>query len=750
MIFTSGSMFGVQWWITNRYVTRPLMKLTAAARQVAAGWRATPIPIAGTDEIGDLARALAQLTADLNDTIATLEERVAQRTAQLEQALTENEALLTRERRRRHSEQVLINLSLALINLCNEEIIYRHLVEILASGNESDNWIGVYTRDTNGFWNLRATGGYQYSHLLQLTAPLALLTRPTNLFYIADLSQQQIDQLPNVQGSVIVATIYLHDQPHALLVIYRPQANAFTEDEIANVNIATRLVSQAITRGQLMVSLQQAKEHAEAVNRARMTFLARLDQAVRQRLNTIVAISETLREVLTDRPVAAEDTDKIARAGRQLLIQLNTLLDNAKIEAGMLTLRPEPFALDTLLDSVLQDIKPLISQNYNQLEIDRPPNLGLIIADMNRLRQVLLYPLRFAASTTRRGVVTVVVRRIPATDQQTFLELIISDTGPTLSNAQVQALLTPFALPPTEPRVADEGSGLALSRQLCELMGGTLTAHSGQFIGLTFTIRLPITFSTEQRAITEPSATLPHPDLVLITATEPHALRSALEQEGWYVHQAATLQEAITALRQPPAAILIDLPSDRAPIEALLRASNWQRTSIVWLVPPDTDQEEPGLMRAVWPGDTKTLIEKLHTVIVHTQPSSKPILVIEDEAPTRLIIRRFLEHEGWNVIEASNVAVGAMLWRSFQPRLVILDLMLPDGDGFELLRELWPESPVPVVVVTAKLLQTAELIILANVGAVVLHKGRFRRNELLEAVHKLMKETTLMQAKMRQ
>ncbi|WP_322489106.1 histidine kinase dimerization/phospho-acceptor domain-containing protein [Chloroflexus sp.] len=117
------------------------------------------------------------------------------------------------------------------------------------------------------------------------------------------------------------------------MALYRPQPNAFTDDEIAYVGIAARLSRQALTQVRLVGSLQQAKEAAEAINRERSAFLARLDHDVRNPLNTIIAMSEMLREAITDRPAASEDAGTIARASRRLLSRLNILLDSAKIEA---------------------------------------------------------------------------------------------------------------------------------------------------------------------------------------------------------------------------------------------------------------------------------------------------------------------------------------------------------------------------------------------------------------------------------
>lgn len=736
MIGSSATIFATLGWFINRHITRPLTTLTYAAKRVANGWRETPIPIVGADEIGDLSRALARLTNELNETIAKLEDRVAQRTIQLQRALAQNEALLAQERRRSRSEQILIDLSLALSHLPDETAIYRCVVDTLATGKEPDDRIGVYTREPNSpFWIAQASHGYRQNPLLNLTVPPALEQVHASPFYINDLSVYPVQTLPNAQGSAAIAVIQLHQQPHALLVIYRPQPNAFTDDEIAYVGIAARLAGQALTRVRLVGSLQQAKEAAEAINRERSAFLARLDHDVRNPLNTIIAMGEMLREELTDRPAASEDAGTIARAGRRLLSRLNILLDSAKIESGMLTLQPEPFSLDTLLDDVLSEIEPLIRHNHNRLEIERPPNLGLIVADLNKLRHVLIHPLRFAAATTRHGTITVQVQRQTADAQRDALVVTISDTGATLSERHLQALLTPFALPSAGSRRADEGQGLALSRQLCELMGGVLAAYPHTPAGISFTIQIPITLSREPDDPVAQTHYWLQPDIVLVTAIEARVLQNALEQVGWQVQRAASLDEAIAHVRRPPSALLIDLPRERAPVEEMLLTAGWGAVTVIWLC--HADSGESATLCARWPGDVEAVIRTVKTVLLRPQPASNTILLIEDDTPTRLMIRHALESEGWHVIEASDGVTGKTIWLSAKPALVILDLMLPDGDGLALLHHIRQTMTTPVVVVTAKTLQYDELNTLANIGARVLQKGRYRRSDLLALVRTL-------------
>ncbi len=736
MVFSSTTIFIVLGRLINRYFTKPLIELTTAAQRVAEGWRDTPIPLIGTDEIGDLARALAQLTATLNDTIASLEERIEQRTAQLRLALNEKDALLVQEQRRIRHVQALVELGSRLSTAPDAAEVYRRVVDTLATAKENADRIGIYTREPDGVeWVPRAVVGYQQhaSTVLRLPVFDVPAHRP---FYIPDLRQHEMQSLPGISGSAIFIVFSTDPYPEALLIVYRPQPHAFTDDEIDHLGIAARLAEQALTRIRLVASLRQAKERAEETNRERSKLLARLDHDIRNPLNTIIALSENLRDAFAEEySVFSEDLEKIGNAGRRLLARLNVLLDSAKIETGAFELRPEPFIFDTLLDKVLAEVTPLIRQQRNRLAIERPPQVGTIVADLNRLWQVLLYPLQFVATTTQLGVITLSVQRSTDDNHGAIIEVTISDTGAALSEEQIDALLTPFAPPPETPRPIDAGHNLALCYQLCTLMGGTFQLTSSRPRGVTFHIRIPVNTADETVQPMYPTF-LSQPDVLVITKTDSHVLQAALEQLGWQVQCETMLTDAIRNLPEPPTAILVDAEQQEL-AERILSTAGWQQVPVIWL----TDNvDDSSATCALWPGDPNDVIRTLQTVLSRrsTLPSARHILVIEDEISTRLIIRRVLESDGWKVIEAGSGQLGAMLWRITQPQLVILDLILPDVDGIALLREIRTELNTPVVIVTARLLQNEELEMLAAVGAVVLQKGRYRRSDLLELVRKLM------------
>lgn len=223
-------------------------------------------------------------------------------------------------------------MSLRLNSTHREDEIYRSVVDTFVASRENQDRIGIYVRDPDSRqWLPYITHGYQHNPLLTLTAPPALEQYTANPFYIPDLRQHSITitNLIQAEGSAIVATIAVQGHPQAILVVYRPQPHAFDHGDIENLRLAAQLTTYALNRVSIMAELQRAQERAEVVIRERSTFLVRLDHDIRQPLNTIIALSELLREALATQTMFAEDIDKIRRAGRHLVDRFNLLLDSA-------------------------------------------------------------------------------------------------------------------------------------------------------------------------------------------------------------------------------------------------------------------------------------------------------------------------------------------------------------------------------------------------------------------------------------
>jgi DNA-binding response OmpR family regulator len=255
----------------------------------------------------------------------------------------------------------------------------------------------------------------------------------------------------------------------------------------------------AATRERLLADLERknaeldtALMRAEEATRAKSLFLANMSHELRTPLNAILGYSEMLMEEAEDlgQKTFVPDLKKIHGAGRHLLSLIDDILDLSKIEAGKVELFYEPIAVIDLVEEVQHLVLPLVRQKGNQLAVDPGEGLGLMEADVTKLRQVLFNLLSNASKFTEAGTVTLAVRQV----DDSRIVFTVADTGIGMSAEQVGKLFQDFtqADASTTRKYGGTGLGLAISKRFCEMMGGDIEVTSTPGVGSTFTVRLPL------------------------------------------------------------------------------------------------------------------------------------------------------------------------------------------------------------------------------------------------------------------
>jgi PAS domain S-box-containing protein len=492
-------------------------------------------------------------------------------------------------------------------------------------------------------------------------------------------------------------------------------------------------------------TLQQKNAELEDASRMKSEFLANMSHELRTPLNAIIGFSEILRDGLIGDMTEQQRgfIGDIFSSGTHLLSLINDILDLSKVEAGKMLLDLEPVSVDSWLRNSLSIVRENAADRRIQLELTGEADIGVFHADARKVKQIVYNLLSNAVKfTPDGGRVTLRADRVTrsqmgamstgwesrslppaASEFEEFLQLSVTDTGIGVAPDGLEQLFRPFSQIDSGLARKFEGTGLGLAmvKLLADLHGGGVAVESEPGAGSCFTVWLPLrTSAVAEVTLTAaaPIEVLPGERLALVVeddAKSADLIRLQLEAEGFKVLHAPSAEEALAvAAEQPVSLITLDIMlPDMDGWEFLRRLKelpDLQRIPVVIIsIVADTDKGAALGASAVMqkPISRRDLYDSLTDLglLPLSDADALKVLVADDDPKAVELIAARMSDMPVTLLRAYGGREAIDVARRELPQLIVLDLMMPDVNGFDVvdaLQENEATAHIPVIVVTAK------------------------------------------------
>jgi PAS domain S-box-containing protein len=530
-------------------------------------------------------------------------------------------------------------------------------------------------------------------------------------------------------------------------------------------------------------TLQQTNVELEEASRMKSEFLANMSHELRTPLNAIIGFSELLKDGLIGELSVQQRgfIGDIYGSGKHLLSLINDILDLSKVEAGKMELDLEPVPISSLFANSLSIIREKAAERHIRLELDASSELGDIQVDVRKVKQILYNLLSNAVKFSNdRGHVVLRATRVTKSDVgqhsstwpgcsfvtrdsefEEFLRISVSDDGIGISEEGLERLFQPFTQVDSGLSRKFEGTGLGLAmvKLMAELHGGAVTMHSAEGKGSVCTVWLPM------RAPGDVPATPGRPDLPVVAAggartalvveddlKSAELIRVQLETEGFTVLHASTAEEALVlALQQPLSLITLDimLPNmDGWEFLARIKATPDLRripVVIISIVADPTKGFSLGAAAVMQkPISRQELFDSLGDIgmLPLKRGDTLTVLIVDDDPAAVELVAARVDGMASRILRAYTGREAVEIARRELPDVIVLDLMLPDLSGFDvvaLLHEKPDTAHIPTLVMTARHVSAEDRTRLNGFVAAIIEKADFDPGQLTDEIRRAMR-----------
>lgn len=498
------------------------------------------------------------------------------------------------------------------------------------------------------------------------------------------------------------------------------------------------------------IKLDNQRKEVEEANRLKSEFLSNMSHELRTPLNSINALSKVL--IIETSGKLNEDENNyleiIERNGKKLLSLINDILDLSKIEAGKLELNPTRFSVNNFLSLIVENIKPLADAKGLQLNLEIKDRIE-VTSDKNKLDQVITNVVGNAIKFTQKGEINVTCEQ-----NSGYISIKIKDTGIGISEEQLPFIFHEFrqADGSTSRPYEGTGLGLAITQKIISELKGYITCKSKIGVGSTFTITIPGHWNTQNSTnspvITETANT--QQKTILVVDDDLgfiDELSENLREEGYTIVKTTSSRDVVNlAAKHKPVAITLDIVMPEMDgWEALLRLKKNKATSDIPIIIISNSDEEDTSIALGAVGYIQKPVEKeiLLKEIRNINQTAANILIVDDNPVDILHMKDTLKNEDLLISSCTSGEECLQFLENKNPDILLLDLMMPDMDGFSVLKEIRQKETLqhlPVIIVTAKDLSKQEKQFLNERASSIVSKNTNTGNSIIHEIRGILEK----------